>query len=183
MPPPSRPSFTAEAAMERLLLVRREATAEFPFPWLGRPRWCHTAVLGQPRHRGRSGARCSAQKGNLQPSPVRARARGFSAGFLSLPLPLILSSRFLEMKQTQALAFCVALVGVTALLLRSPVAAVGIFGSGWLHLARPLPLLPYPRDGIGHWGPSWCCVLHPSNGQQLRALRELSVHPFLPCND
>lgn len=94
-----------------LLLVRREATAEFPFPWLGRPWWCHTAVLGQPQHRGCSGTRCSAQKGNLQPSPVRARARGFSAGFLSLPLPLILSSRFLEMKQTQAPAFCVALVG------------------------------------------------------------------------
>lgn len=166
-----------------LLLVRREATAEFPFPWLGRPWWCHTAVLGQPQHRGCSGTRCSAQKGNLQPSPVRARARGFSAGFLSLPLPLILSSRFLEMKQTQAPAFCVALVGVTALLLHSPAAAVGIFVSGWLHLTWLLPLLPTPRDGIGQWGPLWCCVLHPSNGQQLQAARELSVHLFLLCND
>lgn len=181
--PPSWPSFTAEAAMERLLLVRREAAAEFPFPWLGRPWWCHTAVLGQPRHCGRSGARCSAQKGNLQPSPVRARARGFSAGFLSLPLPLILSSRFLEMKQTQAPVFCVALVGVTALLLHSPVAAVGIFGSGWLHLAQLLPLLPTPRDGTGQCRPQRCCVLHPSNGQQLRAVQKLSVHPFLLCND
>lgn len=88
----SRSTCSAEAVMEPLLLVRREATPEFPFPWLGHLRWCHADAQGQPRHRGRPGAHCSSRIGNLQLSPVKARARGFSAGFLSLPMPLSLFS-------------------------------------------------------------------------------------------